>query len=616
MRAAMTATAHRPSELLEERRNEPARVCMFLGVGDDIAPVHVNMPQQCDTHLTHDGVFIPPPRRVYTTGATTDFTTPHNPAACPPPKTLRKSDVKVPKTFKEAQQSPQQEYWRAAVQAEYDSLCAVNAWETCELPADRKAIPSKWVFDLKVDADGFITRFKARLVLKGFRQLRGVDFYETYSPVVSAVAVRLVLALLCSRGWASRQIDFRTAFLNSEMKEELYMTLPEGFQEVSPEGLILVGLVLMSIYGTKQAGLNWYRLARDTLLDLGFIQSEADLCLFKMRRGKDMIYVCLYVDDLNGGSANQELIDWVVAALASKFKIEDQGEISWYLKQRIVRTQSSLFIIQDAYVDTVLARYGMTDCKGIATPAEPNTPLSALQPGEEKNEDFPYQGLVGSVLYLVTKTRPDIAYATSRVAKFSKNHGERHWLAGKRILRYLKATSNWGIRYLFNSSEEVYGYCDADWAGDPDNRLSTSGYIFMACGGPISWRTKAQDRPALSSAEAEFYAITEAVQEALYLLKLLKFLECNQKCITIYCDNMGAIAMLKEEHKISQRSKHIDLRYAFIRDAIRRGEINIVYIPTEDNLADLHTKALNGPKLASDRNKILSQLVTAFEDAE
>ena len=473
------------------------------------------------------------------------------------------------------------------------SLHRNKVWALVEPPPNCKVIGSKWVFKRKVNANGEVERHKARLVAQGFSQKYGLDYEETFSPVVRFESIRSVIALGAQHKLQLHQMDMSTAFLNGELDEELYMQQPEGFVEEGKEHMVCY--LKRSIYGLKQSPRCWNHVLDSKLREMKFKPTSGDPCLYvHTDQGGEMSLVAVYVDDLILGGRSGSKMTAVKRELSCRFEMKDLGALHHFLGIKLVQDLLTgvIWIGQPSYVKKILQRYQMQECKPVNTPVTPDVKLVVAESPNNVCDQQMYQTIVGSLLYLSTKTRPDIAYAVGSVARFCARPTQQHWVALKRILRYLKGTSNYGLSYKGDVGGEITGYSDADWAGNITDRKSTSGYVFMQAGAAISWKSRKQSCVALSTAEAEYIALSAAVQEALWLQQLTSDLfNTHAKAMTIFEDNQSTIALAKSQHTHG-RTKHVDIKYHFIRDEVEAGQIKISYCPTEDMIGDMFTKGL------------------------
>ena len=501
------------------------------------------------------------------------------------------TDVKEPKSFTEAVNSAEKEDWIMAMDNEMRSLKENETWELASLPPNRKALRCKWVFRLKPKTQNQPKTYKARLVVKGFEQQYGVDYLETFAPVVKLSSVRTLLALAVHENHYVHQMDVKTAFLNGDIEEEIYMTQPEGYEDKSFPNAVCY--LKKSLYGLKQAPRNWYKKIDPVLQSVGVSRSVADNGIYCGVVNDVCIRIALYVDDLIISCAEAALLQKVKKSLESHFKMKDLGAVSHCLGIEIdySRDRGSMFLSQQRSISTVLSRFGMNNCKPVTTPMEASLklPEAADCTGEALN--VPYRSAVGSLMYIMLGTRPDLSYAVGRVSRYLEKPEKLHWAAVKRIFRYLKGTADVGLRFQREISPTLTGFSDADWANSVD-RKSISGYAFLLGGSLISWASKKQATVALSSTEAETVATTEAAREAQWLIKLLKDLHKIQGgAIQIYVDNQPSMALLKREGHHG-RTKHIDVKYLYVQELVEHKKVELEYCPTEEMAADFLTKPL------------------------
>ena len=509
---------------------------------------------------------------------------------------IAKENTEEPKTVKEALSSQHKVEWKEAMQNEIESLKKHEVWDLVELPAGRKAIGSKWIFKCKTDADGNVERYKARLVAQGFTQKYGIDYEETYSPVVRFESVRTVLALAAKLGFKLHQMDIKTAFLNGELEEEIFMEQPEEFIEKGKEEMVCK--LKRSIYGLKQSARCWNTELDQKLRSIGFVQSKNDPCIYTRITEGELFVIAVYVDDIIQAGKNEKDIEEVKKKISKKFDAVDMGPLHYFLGVKVIQSENgSVWIGQPSYIKTVLSKFKMEDCNPVETPADASQKLKKAEENEELIDKELYQSAVGSILYISTRTRPDVSYAIGSCARFSANPTKCHWTAVKRIMRYLKGTFNFGLIYSSTNPNDLVGYSDADWAGDVNDRKSTSGYVFKICGGAVSWRSKKQSCVALSTAEAEYMALASATQEAIWMKHLIADLhiEILEKPVCIHEDNQSTICIAKN-HQYHGRSKHIDIKFHFTRDQVISGNIELNYCKSENMVADLFTKPLSGPQ--------------------
>jgi len=371
------------------------------------------------------------------------------------------------------------------------------------------------------------------------------------------------------------------------------MQQPEGFVELDENGEPFVCLLHKSLYGLKQSPRNWNFHLHEWLMEQGWTQSQADAGVYVFNEGEYVLV--LYVDDIIVGGPKLSWINEFKADIQKQFKIKDLGPVSWCLGMEVCRDRlaKTIELTQKKYISDMLQQYNMTDCKPVSTPMALGTMVAAS--GETLEDIKPYQSLVGSLLYAAVATKPDIAQVVGKLARMMSKPEQQHWELAKRVLRYLKGTAELGLRFSGGAVDQanvLYGYSDADWAGDPSSRRSTTGYVFLLNGAAVSWNSKLQPTVALSTAEAEYMAVCATMQEGLFLRQLLDDMGFKQSGMTvIYEDNQGCIALSKNPIT-SSRSKHIDIKFHFVREQIRNGVFEVLFCPTEDMLADAFTKPM------------------------
>jgi hypothetical protein len=514
-----------------------------------------------------------------------------------------------PATYEEAMRSSEAQEWREAMVDEINSLLKMGTWQLRKRPPGARVLGSRWHLKKKRGSDGKVVRYKARLVAQGFSQRPGIDFEETFAPVARQSSLRVVLALAATEDWELDNMDVDTAFLQSPVEEELYIKQPRGFEQFDPGGEELVCQLERSIYGLKQSSRNWNQVVDTWLREYGFKPNAADQCVYVLGTagsGRGILIIVLYVDDLVIAGSKRATVDKFKRDISARFKMKDLGALQWVLGMQVIRDRArrTLELKQTAYIDLMLARFGMQDAKYVKTPAEGE--LRRLLAEHGVGPDHEYMQLVGSLLYAANATRPDIAYAVHSLSRHMQAVGEEHRLAGKRVLKYLIGAKDLGIKYGARSQDGMLvGYCDADWGGDRDTRKSTTAYVFMVAGGAVSWASRLQTCTAQSSTEAEYIAASEAAKEAVYLRRLLEGLGYGQSSATkLYEDNQGCIKLAKNP-VFQNRTKHIDLRIHFIREKVESGEIELVYVPTKDQIADIMTKPLAKVKFGELRCELL-----------
>jgi hypothetical protein len=491
--------------------------------------------------------------------------------------------------------------WMEAMKSELKSIEDNQVADEVDLPNNRKAVKSKWVFALKKDSQGNIVRYKARLVAKGYSQIEGVDYQETFSPVVRFDTFRLLCAIAAKEDWEIQQVDVEIAFLNGELKEDIYMKQPTGFKNGKK-----VWKLKKALYGLKQAGRVWYQRLDQELKKLGFKTFESDPCVYSKDIQETKVILIVYVDDMLFFSRNLQTIEQEKDNLRKTFKLKDLGEASLFLGNRIIRDRrnKTLKLDQEVYCEAVLKRFEMEKAGTVGMPIEVGEKLSkadnATDEELEEMKEIPYMEAIGSLMYLSVCTRPDISFAVSHLSRYSQNPGPKHWTAVKRVFRYLKGTKSLGITYSGAEEGRLIGYSDADWRSDIDDSKSISGNILFYAGGPISWTSKKQSTVAHSTAEAEYVSLSAAGKNAEYFTSILAELGFNPEVPIIYSDSQSAIRIASQRSSTS-KTRHIRIPIHYVRELLSEGRILIKYVNTNDMIADGLTKGIGKETLMRHR---------------
>jgi hypothetical protein len=484
--------------------------------------------------------------------------------------------------------------------AEYDSLMENKCWKLVPRPKDVNVLSCKWVYKTKEEqtTEGTLgTRLKSRLCPRGFGQIKGIDYSETYAPVVKMTSIRVILSIANELDLELDQMDAVTAFLNGDLNELVYMEQPEGF--VIGDRAKVVCLLLKAMYGLKQAPRQWYAKIDDFFMRiLGMERNPADDCVYVRRQGGQLLIIALYVDDLLIACSDKEVLVATKRQLSARFKMKDLGASKIILGMDISRDRATrtLSLGQGRYAQKVVERFGLGSARGQPTPMDPSIDLT--QPSAACTK--PYREAIGSLMYLMVGTRPDLAYSIGKLAKFVERPTEVTWAAVMRVIRYVIHTQNLALVYR-GSSEPVAPvvYVDADWAGDEETRRSMSGFVAIMSGAAVAWCARQQEVVAMSSAESEYISMSTGAKETIWLRRLVDGLHVvPDTCqpTTMFVDNQAAIA-LGHNAAVNRRNKHIDVRYHFVRQAIEDKVLQIEYCPTEEMAADMLTKALGRVKL-------------------
>lgn len=511
---------------------------------------------------------------------------------------LMGSDVSDPKSYREAMKRSDAPKWQAAMDAEMAQLDKLGTYTKVTLPRDRKAISCTWVYRQKRNAAGETLKYKARLVARGFSQRPGFDFDEDrlYALVVRLETLRILLVMAAMFDWEIDQVDVVGAYLNGTLKEEIYMTQPEGFNDDSDS----VWKLIKSLYGLKQSGQVWNSKIDQFLKSIGFTQLKSDPCVYYIVRDGHILIVALYVDDMASMTDSKPLKAWFLGQLRAEFDITELGEAQTIIGLDLLRDRKkgTLRIEQKRYIRSIIAKHAAPEGRTVSTPLDPDVKLSRIdEMGEELSHNREYQAAIGSLMYAALGSRPDIMFAVTALSQYSQKPRQAHWTAVKRVFKYLEGTADHGLTYAIGSDPdlEVQGYSDADWGADERDSKSITGYCYLIGGGAVTWSAKKQPSVARSTQQAEYQAYSAAAREALFIRSLLTELGFAPKAATtIFVDNRGAIELGKEP-KFHARAKHIRISYHEVRDYIKMGDITIRYVPSAENTADILTKALPRP---------------------
>uniref|UniRef100_A0A2N9EUE1 Integrase catalytic domain-containing protein n=1 Tax=Fagus sylvatica TaxID=28930 RepID=A0A2N9EUE1_FAGSY len=453
-----------------------------------------------------------------------------------------------PHTYREASTNP---LWQQAMADELDALHKTHTWDMTTLPPGKSAVGCKWVYKIKTRADGSVERYKARLVARGFTQEYGIDYEETFAPVARLTSVRSLLAVAAVRHWPLFQMDVKNAFLNGDLLEEVYMQPPPGY----PDSQNQVCRLRRALYGLKQAPRAWFAKFSSVVAQQGFTPSSYDSALFIRHTSTGITLILLYVDDMIITGDDTAGICDLQKFLSQQFEMKDLGTLSYFLGLEVTSSSDGYYLSQAKYASDLLSKAGLTDSKTVSTPLELNVKLNTTD--------------VSSCLLLRST----------------------HYAAVLHILRYIKGTLFHGLHFSAQSSLELRAYADADWAGDPTDRRSTTGYCFLLGSSLISWRSKKQSVVARSSTEAEYRALADATSELLWLRWLLADMGAPQTTRTpIHCDNRSTIHIAHND-VFHERTKHIEIDCHFIRHHLQQSALHLLSVSSEDQLADVFTKS-------------------------
>ncbi|KAB2608298.1 hypothetical protein D8674_011466 [Pyrus ussuriensis x Pyrus communis] len=465
--------------------------------------------------------------------------------------------------------------WMKAMQTELDMIERNNTWMLVDRPSSKPVIGVKWK--------------------------PGIDFNETFAPVARLDTIRTLIALAAQKEWKLFQLDVKSAFLNGVLKEEVYVDQPQGFVIQGKKDKVYK--LSKALYGLKQAPRAWYEEIDSYFTKAGFKRSPNEATLYTKVEKSGILIVSVYVDDIVYTGSSDTMLDRFKNDMMQHYEMTDLGLLHHFLGMGIVQTKKSIFIHQKKYAMKMLEKFGLQGCKSVGTPLAANERL-CKKDGSEAADESEYRKLVGSLLYL-TATRPDIMFGTSLLARFMHGPTKKHMGTARRILRYIQGTMDFGIEYVKGKSTVLIGYCDSDWAGSIDDMKSTSGYAFSLGSGVFSWASVKQNTVALSTAEAEYVSAAGATSQAKWLRFVLEdFGEEQVEPTVLMCDNTSAIAIAKNP-----------VKFHFIRDAIQENEIELVYCKSEEQMADILTKALPNEKFNYFREMLGVKLAASLEES-
>jgi hypothetical protein len=508
----------------------------------------------------------------------------------------------VPAKFREAWDHPdpwQREKWRTGIRAEFAKMNKNQVWRKVKrttMPHGRRCVKHKWVFDIK--RDGI---FKARLVACGYSQIPGVDFTDVYSPVVHDVTFRIMLVAELKWKLKSKIVDVESAFLNGDLEEEIYMDCPDGMEHDPDECLLL----LKAIYGLVQSARQFFKKFVSILRKIGFIPSDADPCLMIRKCSLGLVYMAMYIDDCYCNGNKAAINDTIKGIVQNGLNVTVKDDLEDYLscEIRFNKARTKAWLGQPHLIKKLEKKFGemVMGLMKYKTPGTPHTGIVRPKEGDllvDEPQQELYRSGVGMLLYLVKHSRPDIANAVRELSKCMTGANAAAFKELMRVIKFVLDTRAYGLKlapkWVDTMLWELKIYSDSDWAGDKDNRKSITGFIIFLLGAPILWRSKAQGSVALSSTEAEFYALSEAAKEIKFIVQVLISMGIPVKLpVIVRVDNVGAIFM-SENVSTSSRTKHTDTRYHFVREFVEEGFVKIVFVRSEDNISDPFTKNTPG----------------------
>ncbi|KAI3717774.1 hypothetical protein L1987_69595 [Smallanthus sonchifolius] len=478
--------------------------------------------------------------------------------------------------------------WIEAMQDELSQFQKLHAWNLVELPKGFQPIGTRWVFKCKTDDRHVFVKNKARLVVHGFYQQEGLDYTEVYAPVARIEAIRLFLAYATYVGFKVYQLDVKSAFLYGKVHEEVYVTQPPGFED--PHNINKVYKLDKALYGLHQAPRAWYETLSKHLLSNGFDRGQIDSTLFIRKAGGDILLVQVYVDDIIFGSTNEGMCREFEQVMKSKFEMSNMGELSFFLGLQVSQREDGIYLHQTKYVQDILSKYKMNDSSTYGTPIPVNHGLHPDKDGKDVDSRL-YRRMIGSLMYL-TASRPDIMFAVCLCSRFQSQPKESHMIAVKIIFRYLKGKPRLGLWYSKQQSFDFKAYTDSDYGGCNLDRKSTCGGCQFLGDRLVSWQCKKQSTVSVSTCEAEYIAAASSCSQILWIQQQLRDYGLNFTGTPLFIDNNATMSITNNPVKHS-KTKHTEIRHHFIRDCAEKHLIELVKVHTDDNLADLFTKAFD-----------------------
>lgn len=512
-------------------------------------------------------------------------------------------NVEIPKNFFEAQKLPEKKEWNEAMKKELKIMKDRKVWEIVDKPKDAKVIGNRWVYSVKTDEQNKVKQFKARLVAQGFKQQQGIDFLDVFSPVVNFSVIRLLfivlVSLLC---WDYSQLDVRAAYLYGKLDEVIYMRQPPGFEIKGKTNKVC--LLKKSIYGLKQSGRQW-NLELDAILkSVGFKKLNFCNCVYKM----DNCILLVYVDDMVLFCKTNTILEKTIDLIKSELEIKNLGKVKYLLGVNFENVNGTLFLHQKTYIDRLSKRFSELPKTKVKLPIKvgfklPNKVNKVIE--NEIMKKFPYRTLIGCLSFIANRSRPDIAFAVNIMSQFSNCYNYQHWTIVVDLVNYVINTKDDKLCLSNVDNSLLIAYSDANWGCHLTDRFSTSGYLICLAGIPFSWKCSKQKCIALSSMESEFIALTDTTKELLWFANI-----CNELCVipkierpTLYCDNQSAIYYCKNNVE-NLKTKHIDIRFQFVRNLLNEGKFELKFIRSKENLADFLTKSLTKIELDKVKKKL------------
>lgn len=509
-----------------------------------------------------------------------------------------------PKSYAEALKCSDRRKWLIAIDEELCALIANGTWEYCERPYDKNIVTSKWVFRIKYTHNNLIDRYKARLVARGFTQIFGVDYEETFAPTLRPESLRMLISFAAYFGLMIEQMDVPNAYLKGELEEEIYMEVPEGLT-LPPGQMTFVLRLKKGLYGLKQSGREWNKKISKFLRSIGYLPISGDSCVF-LNLVTNVI-IALYVDDLLIFSKSKAAIEEVKALLNQEYeKMKDLGPAQLILGIRIKRDGKQIILDQSTYIKNFLCEYQMDQANSVTTPLDGKEMLGPAAADELRTDQLEYQKRVGSIMYAMTSTRPDLAYAVGKLSQHAHDPTIRHRTALDRVLKYLKGTAELALIYDHNESGNPVGFADAAYGDDTNDRKSTHGYTLLLGNGAVIWSSKKQRSVATSTMEAEYCSMCQAAKSIVWATRWMNELGFGEHMdlpIVLHGDNQGTLDLVKNPEHHS-KSRHMDIQLHYLREVVNDGYVATAHVSTRNMIADIFTKPLAAPAFKELREKL------------
>jgi hypothetical protein len=507
-----------------------------------------------------------------------------------------------PKTYHQAVTAFDSENWESAISNELGNMDRLNVWSVVDVSGqDIRPLTTTWVFKKKTDQDGNLTKYKARLCVRGFHQREGIDYQDVFSPTGRLTSLRIMLTICALNQFEVHQMDVRCAFLNGTPEEDLYIHAPLGLK-AAPKTILKLHKAL---YGLKQSPRCWQKALTAALKLIGLKPTYSDPCLYVSADESKPFFVFVHVDDLLFGGTWPELFKEKISAI---FDMEDLGIAKYALGIRINQVGGSIALVQDKYINNMLNEFHISNDRSTLIPLPSNWKQLKNCPSEKPTSPpFNYRRVVGLIQWLVQCTRPDLAFALSFLSQFLEDPRECHYKAARHTLRYISTTKDQrlilGQNDFKQEPNDLIGFSDSDWNGSRSWNSYSASVIYFH--GTVGWRSHKQQTVALSSAEGEYVSLSDSSQDLLWCMNVLEELRILPK-LTLCTDNQSAIAIASNPI-YHHGTRHINFRYHFIRDHVESKLITLKYLQTDKMHADLLTKNLTEGKTTLHRTKLMGE---------